>query len=266
MAFDFQTPLPYAMMAAALAAFGVALVAWAGAWTERSAGLLAVAAGGMLLSFLLLHIAPEALASGDVAPRWMLAGFLSALCLNAILSNISGAGLEGPGARGAIAPLAAVALHSFLDGVVYAVAFASDPVTGVYAVTPLILHEAPEGIIVFALLARAGTNVRDAVIWAILAAAATTPLGVVVSGPVLRGLDAQALNALFGLSAGLLLFVATGPLLAPLRSQSPSRALPALALGVAAALIIIASPLGHDHGHDHHGHDHEHVDRIAERP
>ena len=76
------------------------------------------------------------------------------------------------------------------------------------------------------------------------------------------GLGETVLGSLFALSAGLLLFVATGPLMAPLKEMKPTRGLAALSIGVALAITLMLLPLpGHDHshvadGHDHHDHDH----------
>ena len=134
----------------------------------------------------------------------------------------------------------------------------------------LILHEFPEGVIAFAILRRHGISNRWSFIWAFLAAAATTPLGVLVSGPVMFGLGEAVLGSLFALSAGLLLFVATGPLMAPLKDMKPAKGLAALSVGVAIAIALILLPLpGHDHSHlgdEHHHHDHEHDHATNAKP
>ena len=69
-----------------------------------------------------------------------------------------------------------------------------------------------------------------------------------------------------GLSAGLLLYVATGPLMTPIREEKPIRGLTSLLAGVTIGLLLAASPLhsdSHDHGHneerpDFGNHDHSH--------
>ena len=79
------------------------------------------------------------------------------------------------------------------------------------------------------------------------------------------GLGEAVLGNLFALSAGLLLFVATGPLMAPLKDMKPAKGLAALSVGVAIAIALILLPLpGHDHSHiadgqDHHDHEHDHA-------
>ena len=101
-------------------------------------------------------------------------------------------------------------------------------------------------------------NSESAFFWAFLAAAATTPLGVLVSGPFVYGLGEDVLGSLFALSAGLLLFVATGPLMAPLKDVAPVRGLLALTAGVVIAVLLLVAPIpGHDHGELGGGHDHD---------
>ncbi|MEN8877901.1 MAG: ZIP family metal transporter, partial [Hyphomonas sp.] len=115
----------------------------------------------------------------------------------------------------------------------------------------LILHEFPEGVIAFAILRRHNFSNRQSFLWAFLAASATTPLGVIMSSPFMYFLGSEAVGALFAASAGLLLYVATGPLMAPMKEEPPLRSLLALSAGVAIALVLSFLPV-HDHDDDHH--------------
>ncbi|MDP1554125.1 MAG: hypothetical protein Q8L84_01590, partial [Hyphomonas sp.] len=91
------------------------------------------------------------------------------------------------------------------------------------------------------------------------AAAATTPLGALVSGLFVNGLGAETIAALYAVSAGLLIYVATGPMMEPLKEISPVRAMGSLGAGVVFALAILALPI-HSHGLlDNHDHDHDHT-------
>ena len=80
-------------------------------------------------------------------------------------------------------------------------------------------------------------------------------LGVIVAGPFMYGLSPEAIGSLFAVSAGLLIYVATGPLMSPLKEMTPIRGLSAVAAGATAALLLVLSPL---HDHDHADHDHDH--------
>lgn len=263
MPLSLQAPILFGLLAALVTSAGLIAVAVRSEWTVRQSGLFSLAAGGMLISLTLLHIAPEALVMNGRAPYFMLAGFFGGLLLSSGISTIFP---EKAGGRSqALTPLLAVGLHSFLDGVIYSVTFAASFEAGVYASTSLIMHEFAEGVIAFAILARHGFRVREAVIWAFLAAGATTPLGALVSGLFVNGLGPDVVAALYAISAGLLIYVATGPLMQPLKEEPPLRGVAALGAGILIATLLLLAPLhghgGHDHAHDH---DHDHIHLLKD--
>jgi len=265
-----QAPLFFGLIAAFVTTIGLLVVALRGDWSARYAGLFGLAAAGMLCTMTFLHIMPKAFALADTAPIWIATGFFGGLVLNFSIRVLFPEKPDSTIPAEAITPILAIAAHSFIDGIVYAITFAADFASGVFAALGLILHEFPEGVIAFAILRRHGVSNRGAFFWAFLAAAATTPMGVVISGPFMFSFGEAVLGQLFAFSAGLLLFVATGPLMAPLRDTPPVRGLSALTAGVAIAVTLMLLPIaGHDHshaGHVHdthspdfrHGHDHTH--------
>ncbi|MEM8634615.1 MAG: ZIP family metal transporter [Pseudomonadota bacterium] len=240
-----QAPLLFGLFAAFVTTIGLVFVARQQRWSEEYAKLFAVAAGGMLLTLVVVHIAPEALERSSQAPVLIASGFLGGLALNVGLRWFSTrASGQVPSAPAMVAaPVLAIAIHSFFDGIIYAVTFATSFEAGVFAALSLSLHEFPEGVIAFALLRQGGVSSRYALLFAFLASAATTPLGVIASAPVVFSLSSEVIGNLFAVSAGLLLFVATGPLMAPLRSQPLGRGSIALAIGVIFALGLTHSPL-----------------------
>lgn len=249
-----QAPLFFGLIAAFVTTVGLLAVAQRADWSARHASLFGLAAGGMLITLTLLHIAPQAFARTSQAPAWLLGGFLGGLVLSQLMRAIPGAAPQ-PGnvparVSDAVTPVIAIALHSFIDGIIYSVTFAASFQSGVYAALALILHEFPEGVIAFAILRAGGVSNRMSFFWAFMAAAFTTPLGVIVSVPVMYVISQDTLGQLFALSAGLLFFVATGPLLAPVRDVAPLRGVAAIAAGVALAFIIVQLPV-HDHDHEH---------------
>ncbi|MFN3213363.1 MAG: ZIP family metal transporter [Henriciella sp.] len=266
-----QAPLFFGLIAAFVTTLGLLAVAMRSDWSLRHADLFGVAAAGLLTAIAFLHIVPEAFALSARAPTWLAIGFFGGLVVHYSIKALFPERAPSQLPSEAITPIVAIAIHSFIDGAIYAVTFAASFSSGVFAALGLIMHEFPEGIIAFAILRRHGVSNRWSFTWAFLAAAATTPLGVLVSGPVMFGLGEAVLGSLFALSAGLLLFVATGPLMAPLREMKPSRGLAALSVGVAIAVALFMLPLpGHDHAHigvehDHHDQEHEHEHDHAER-
>lgn len=254
-----QAPLFFGLIAAFVTTIGLVIVAQRAPWSERHASMFGLAAAGMLATLAFLHIIPEAFHLSQQAPIWLATGFFGGLLLHNAVALLFP---ERPGRKPvniALTPIIAIAFHSFIDGVIYSVTFATSFESGVYASLGLILHEFPEGVIAFAILKRAGVSNMKAFWFAFLAAAATTPFGVVVSAPVMFTLDEQTLGALFAMSAGLLIFVATGPLMAPLKEMKPARGLGAVAAGVAAAMLLVFAPIHAGHGHgiadDHETHD-----------
>ena len=213
------------------------------------AGLFALAAGGMLVSLTLLHIAPEAFELSAHTPVFLMVGFFGGLGLHFGIGALFPESSDR-GQAGAITPLAAVAIHSLLDGMIYSVTFAASFSSGVYAAASLMLHEFPEGVITFAILRRHSFSNRESFIWAFIASAVTTPLGVIVATPFMYGLTPDIIGSLFAVSAGLLLYVATGPLMEPLEEEPPMRSLLALSTGVGLAILMALMPLHH---HDEEG-------------
>ncbi|MEM5515461.1 ZIP family metal transporter [Henriciella sp. AS95] len=252
-----QAPLFFGLIACFCTTVGLIVVAQRAIWSERNASLFGLAAAGMLTTLTFLHIIPEAFHFSLNAPVWLAVGFFSGLLLH------NGVKTAFPSEDGiahrheALTPIIAIAVHSFLDGVIYAVTFAASFSAGVYAAVGLTLHEFPEGVIAFAILRRYGISNVQAFWLAFLAAAATTPLGVIVAGPFMYGLDNDTIGSLFAVSAGLLIFVATGPLMAPLKEMQPVRGLTAIAAGAGAAILLVLAPI-QGHGHED-GHDDEHT-------
>jgi zinc transporter ZupT len=105
----------------------------------------------------------------------------------------------------------------------------------------MVLHEFPEGIVTYILLMRGGFGGRTAFALAFLAAALTTPLGMLASYPLVSRIDAPTLGALLSLSAGALVYVGATHLL-PQSEREPRRySLVALGAGVLVAIVIVLS-------------------------
>ena len=261
MPLSLQAPVLFGLLAAVVTSAGLIAVALRSEWTVRQSGLFSIAAGGMLISLTLLHITPEAILMSGRAPVFLLGGFFGGLLLS---SGINMLFPEKAGGRSlAFTPLLAIGLHSFLDGVIYSVTFAASFEAGVYASTSLIIHEFAEGVIAFAILARHGFKVREAVLWAFLAAGATTPLGALLSSLFMTGLGPEVIAALYAISAGLLIYVATGPLMQPLKEEPPFRGMVALGAGIGVALLLMLLPL-HGHGSGDHDHEHDHIHLLRD--
>jgi ZIP family zinc transporter/zinc and cadmium transporter len=130
---------------------------------------------------------------------------------------------------------------SFIDGFIYSITFTVSVFTGVLATTGMVLHEFPEGIITYLLLLRSGFSERTALGLSFLAAALSTPLGMLVSYPFISQIDQPLLGGLLSLSAGALLYVGATHLLPQAELEPKKYSLVALGGGVLVAVIIVLS-------------------------
>lgn len=140
-----------------------------------------------------------------------------------------------------VVPMLGIGFHSLIDGFIYSIAFTVSILTGYLATLGMVLHEFPEGIITYLLLVRSGFSERKAAALAFAAAAATTPVGMLVSYPLISRIDRQTLGALLALSAGALIYVGATHLLPRAEQEKKRYSLVALAGGVLVAAIIVMS-------------------------
>ncbi len=203
-----------------LAAIGVSL--FAAEFARRASGVVVLVAGSLLVGVTLFHLMPEAAELG--AP-----GFL-ALGVGALLGGaleLGGRWLAADrqsAGRWSVSrmALAALALHSTIDGGVYALAFGHDEVSGLLVALGLVLHEAPEGAIALVLALQSGWSRRTAVLAAILASSLTTPLGWLVGSVAGGGAQAQV-ELLFAGSAGLLAYSGVRLVVSGIRRERGTR-------------------------------------------
>jgi len=227
------------LVACAITTVGIWLVSRYEEWVKRHAIYFVSFAAGVLLTISLSHVVPVSLQRSELAPLFLLAGFLGLYLLNRFLSlHEHGAG-ESKSLVSGLVPIMGIGFHSFIDGVIYSVTFNVSIFTGALTAFGTILHEFPEGIITFALLKRSGYSLRKSILYAFLAAALTTPLGVLVSYPFLRQISDRALGSLLALSAGALIYVGATHLLPNVEDEEkPYTVIPLLA-GVVIGILII---------------------------
>lgn len=213
-------------------------------WGRRNSVLFAAFAAGVLLVASLAQMVPEAVAAAPViAPYLLLAGYLLMYATGQLLGRGEVTSHEERRAVAAI-PVLGIALHSTLDGVTYAAAFSVDIFTGVVAVFGLMLHEFPEGIVAYVLLLRGGFRPNAALTLAFLAAAATTPMGLLIAYPFVGGLTGMPLGAVLAGVAGALIYVGASHLIPHVEHEPGRGRRRAFAGGLAIALIVVLSHHG----------------------
>ncbi|MEP6572960.1 MAG: ZIP family metal transporter [Gemmatimonadota bacterium] len=188
---------------------------------------------GFMLSVALLDVMPEAIAHGDDAPVFILAGYLAVHLAQHVLTPHFHFGEEthrvSPTA--ALSALLGLLLHTFFDGVAIASGFLVSRQLGLLLFLAVILHKLPEGVTISSLALAGGQNRRGA-IGAAGALGLATVLGVVLTTSA-SGLARHGL----ALSAGVTFYVAASNLVPEFQAKRGWRVPIAFFGGVAAFLL-----------------------------
>jgi zinc and cadmium transporter len=251
---------------ALLAVFALEAAAMLAAWVlrRREEALtqflpyLVSLATGLLLATALLHLLPEAVATlGNRAEVWYLltAGVLGLFAIEQIVSALvqtdeaAVVHMHNHGhthAAHTLRPaslIVASSLHSFLDGVSVAAAFAAGPSVGWITALAVSLHEVPHRVGDFAVLLQAGFRAGSAFRMAVLPS-----LGALLGVALVAAFGAAGGTAVYWLlpiSAASFLYIACVNLLPELRHQRGrwAVALQMLCLFGGAALVALVAGL-----------------------
>ena len=241
MANTFWTALGTSSLAAIVTTIGIYVIRRFERWGRENTIYFICFAAGVLISVSFLHIIPTAFSMNANAPIYLFAGYISLHLfnrfINAFVCDKSSDEQYGIG----LVPMLGIGFHSFIDGFIYSITFTVSIFTGIMAASGMVLHEFPEGIITYLLLIRGGFKVRTSLLLAFLAAALTTPLGMLVSYPYISKIDEPLLGALLAFSAGALVYVGATHLLPQAEAEHKKYSLFALGAGILVALAIILS-------------------------
>ncbi len=238
----FWTAFAMSMAAASVTSCGIYAIRRFADWGQRNTAYFMCFAAGVLIAASFLHIIPKSLSLYAHAPAWLLTGFLGMHVFNRFLTAFVCE--KDPGRKDyalGVLPMLGIGFHSFIDGVIYSIVFSVSLLTGYLATIGMVLHEFPEGIVTYLLLVRAGFAPRRSMVMAFFAAAATTPLGMLASYPLVRSIDDATLGLLLSLSAGTLVYVGATHLLPRAEQERRKYSLVALAGGVMVAMIVVAT-------------------------
>jgi zinc and cadmium transporter len=239
--YTFGAVLFASFLACAVTTIGILTIWRYEAWGRENTAYFMSFAAGILVSVSLLHIFPTAITMSPAAPIFVLAGFFSLYLINRFLNAYICHEYDCANLTLGIIPMLGVGLHSFLDGVIYAVTFNVSIFTGILAAIGMVLHEFPEGIVTFLLLERGGFSQKTSAIYAFLAAAISTPLGTLVSFPLISQISRPTLGKLLAFSAGALLYVGATHLLPAVEKENKKYSLISLGVGILVAVGIVLS-------------------------
>lgn len=239
-----STPVFYSVL---LASFLACVVTTAGIyiirkyekWANRNIAYFICFAAGVLISVPFLHIIPKSIEMSVKAPAFLLTGFLLLYIINRFIRLFICHEHGHSNFSIGIIPMIGIGLHSFIDGIIYSVTFNVSIFTGVLAAAGMVLHEFPEGVVTFLLLLRAGFSKKRSALYAFLAAALTTPLGTIVSFPLISKINIELLGALLAASAGALVYVGATHLLPEVEKENKRYSIFSLGAGVLVAVLIV---------------------------
>lgn len=239
---NFWTALATSSLAAIVTTIGIYTIRHYVDWGQRNSTYFMCFAAGVLISASFLHIIPKSLAMNPDASIYLLIGFFGLYFFNRFITVfVCRKNPEKEQYGIGIVPMVGIGFHSLIDGFVYSIAFNVSVLTGFLATTGMVLHEFPEGIITYLLLLKAGFKERNAMIMAFLSAALTTPLGTLISYPIISEIDQPMLGSLLSLSAGALIYVGATHLLPKAEQEHKKYSFVALAGGIMVAIVIVLS-------------------------
>lgn len=237
----FGAVLLASMVACGVTTIGIYAIGRFGPWANRNAAYFMSFAAGVLISVSFVYIIPKSFSMNAYSPLFLLLGFMGLYLFNRFLNVFVCEQRECPELAMGLVPMLGIGFHSFLDGVIYSVAFNVSIFTGVVAAIGMVLHEFPEGIVTFVLLQRSGFSSRQSAIYAFLAAGLSTPLGTVFSYPLIRSIGSPTLGLLLALSAGALVYVGASHLLPAVEKENQRFTLISLVAGILVAAGIVLS-------------------------
>ena len=238
----FWTALIMSLSAAAVTSVGIYTIRNFAGWGRRNTTYFMSFAAGVLVSASFLHIIPRSFSMNPDAGVFLLAGFLGLYFFNRFITAFVCEKDPDKSEYGiGIIPALGIGFHSLIDGFVYSITFSVSLFTGLLATAGMVLHEFPEGIITYLLLVRGGFTERTALLLAFFAAAFSTPVGMLVSWPLISRIDESLLGALLSLSAGALVYVGATHLLPKAQEEQKKYSFVALTGGVLVAVAIVLS-------------------------
>lgn len=210
-------------------------------WGRANAAYFMSFAAGVLISVSFIHIIPKSFDMNETSPFYLLVGFILLHVINRYINTVVCHEYDRIDYALGLIPMLGIGFHSFLDGVIYSITFKVSVFTGILAAIGMVLHEFPEGIVTYLLLERAGFKRKKSLIYSILAAAISTPLGTLVSYPFISRISLSSLSILLALSAGSLVYVGASHLLPAVEKENKRHTLFPLFMGVFVAVIIVFS-------------------------
>ena len=231
-------------LAALVTYFGIYIVNRYSEWGKKNTIYFIKFASGVLITISFSHLVPESFEKTGNASLFLLIGFWFLHFADHFINFMFRHKKNCEECSLGIIFLIAISLHSFIDGIIFTVTFNVSMYTGFLTAIGMVLHEFPEGIIVYLLLLKSGYTKKHSAVYAFIAAGLTTPLGAIISFPVIEKLTPEILGQLLSFSAGALIYVGSTHLLPQVDDNGRKFTSIALILGIGVALAMVN--LGHN--------------------
>jgi len=235
----FLVTLSAGILACLVTTFGIYVIHKFAKWGKKNIVYFMAFASGVLITVSFMHLVPKAFEMCSYAPVFLLIGYFALHLLNRFLKIFVCQTKSCQNYAFGVIPALGIGFHSLVDGVIYSVTFSVSIFTGVLAAIGMVLHEFPEGIITYLLLRQSGFKKKKAFFYSFIAAAITTPVGVLVSWPFISRLSPPVLGVFLSLSSGALVYVGATHLLPEVEKKEKMYSLLALGIGILVAVLII---------------------------
>lgn len=227
----------FAVLAALVNGLGILAIAQHRRWAETAKTYFMCFAAGVLISTPLMLALPQAIQKNFHAGFMAAGGFLFMMFSNRLAQYHT----RKKSVAFGIIVAEGIGIHSFMDGVIYAVTFSASITTGLLSATGLVVHEFAEGVITYLVFMEAGATRTRSVLYALLVASLTTPLGAFVAYPFVGRLSQSHLGLMLGFTAGVLIYVSASHLLPEATGENKQHSLLAFVGGVGLAVFIVLS-------------------------
>jgi len=229
----------FAVSAAIVNSLGILAIFKYEKWAEKAKTYFMCFAAGVLISVPLMFAFPNAVEKNFYAGFAALIGYLFMFYSNMLIQYKT----KQKSLAFGITAAEGIAIHSFLDGVIYTVTFSASITIGILSGIGLVVHEFAEGIITFSVLIAGGMSKKKAGWSAFFVAALTSPLGAFIAYPVVSKLTGSALGLALGFMVGVLIYISSSHLLPEAQEHEKKHSNWAFIGGVSLALFIVLTKM-----------------------
>lgn len=223
------------------ATFGVGLLTLIRKWEDEPLHLFVSFGAGIFMGVVFFHMLPEAFHehATSSAPIMLLAGFLLIFFVERFLLTTGNGGVVHQHKAIAYTALIGLTVHSVIEGLGFTLV-SSDSHYADFFFYSILSHKIPAAISLASLFLLARLK-KSSVIFLLLIFSIATPLGALISFPFFSEGGAIYVSNLTALTAGSLLYIATGELLPEVFHTRSKRW---LKLGLFLAGLVLISSLG----------------------